>query len=151
GARWVTKRWPAASFATLLRRTQLSFGGTVLFVGTADDAEPTHEVAGRLPGPCRDFTGKTSLPRLVALLDRADLMVANDTGPLHLAAALGRPCVAPYTCTKTACHGPYGALPGGVETRVACAGSYLKRCPHGMICLNDLSPDRLWPAVVEGL
>jgi lipopolysaccharide heptosyltransferase I len=151
GARWVTKRWPAAAFATLLRRIQATFGGTALFVGTADDTEPSREVIARLPGPCRDFTGATSFPRLVALLGRVDLMVANDTGPLHLAAALGRPCVAPYTCTSTVRHGPYGSLPGGVETRVACAGSYLKRCPHGMICMTDLTPDRLWPAVAEGL
>jgi ADP-heptose:LPS heptosyltransferase len=151
GARWETKRWPPASFAALLRRTQTAFGGTVLFVGTADDSLPTQDVANRLAGPYRDFTGKTCLPRLVALLDGVDLMVANDTGPLHLAAALGRPCVAPYTCTTTARHGPYGDPRGGVETRVACAGSYFKLCPNGKICMSDLTPDRLWPAVAEGL
>jgi len=151
GARWVTKRWPAAAFATLLRRTRATFGGTALFVGTADDAEMTREVSSRLTGPFHDFTGKTALPRLVALLDCVDLMLANDTGPLHLAAALGRPCVAPFTCTKIIRHGPYGASPGGVATRVACAGSYLRRCPHGMVCMDELAPDRLWPAVAEGL
>ncbi|HEY2787166.1 MAG TPA: glycosyltransferase family 9 protein [Fimbriiglobus sp.] len=151
GVRWETKQWPVASFASLLRRTQAAFGGTVLFVGTSDDTRLTPEAAGRLPGPYRDFTGKTSLPRLAALLDRVDLMVANDTGPLHLAAALGRPCVAPYTCTRTARHGPYGDDRGGVETRVACGGSYLKRCPHNMVCMADLTPEKLWPPVAEGL
>jgi heptosyltransferase I len=151
GARWETKRWPPAAFAALLRRTQAAFGGTVLFVGTADDSTPAQTIAARLTGPSRDFTGKTCLARLVALLDDVDLMVANDTGPLHLAAALGRPCAAPYTCTKTARHGPYGDPRGGVETRVACGGSYFKLCPHGKICMTDLTPDRLWPAVVEGL
>lgn len=151
GARWVTKRWPPASFATLLRKVQASFGGTILFVGTADDATTTREVSSTLPGPYRDYTGKTCLPRLVALLDRVDLMVANDTGPLHLAAALGRPCVAPYTCTQPRRHGPYGDARGGVATRVGCAGSYLKSCPNGMICLADLTPEKLWPPVAEGL
>lgn len=144
GARWVTKRWPPHHFAALLARTQNTFGGTCLFVGTTDDTADSRTVIAGLPGPSRDLTGRTSLPRLVALLARCDVMVSNDTGPLHLAAALGRPCVAPYTCTKVAWHGPFGVSGGGVETSVPCRGSYLKQCPHGMVCLPDLSPDKLW-------
>jgi ADP-heptose:LPS heptosyltransferase len=77
-------------------------------------------------------------------------MLGNDTGPLHLAAALGVPCVAPYLCTRGALHGPYTSMSGAVETRVACAGSYLKRCGN-MVCMPELSPDRLWPALAEVL
>jgi lipopolysaccharide heptosyltransferase I len=150
GSRWVTKRWPPAHFAELANRAQSAFGGTVLFVGTADDAALTFETAGRLSGPSRDFTGRTTLPRLAALLSRVDVMVANDTGPLHLAAALGRPCVAPYTCTKVALHGPYG-LSGGLETAVACGGSYLKCCPNELVCMTDLTPDKLWGPLAEVL
>ena len=54
----------------------------------------------RLAGPHLDLTGQTTLPQLSAVLACADVMIANDTGPLHLAVALGRPVVAPYTCTK---------------------------------------------------
>jgi lipopolysaccharide heptosyltransferase I len=151
GARWVTKRWPPEHFAELANRAQQEFGGTVLFVGAADDTALSLEAASRLRGPSRDLTGKTSLPRLAALLAAVDVMVANDTGPLHLAAALGRPCVAPYTCTKTALHGPYGVAGGGVETSVACRGSYLKQCPHGMVCMADLTPDKLWRPLAEVL
>lgn len=97
-----------------------------------------------------DFTGRTSLPQLAALLSLADVMVGNDTGPLHLAAALGKPCVAPYTCTRVRLHGPYGSFPGGVETSVPCGGSYLKTCPD-MICMPDLTPDRLRPRLAEVL
>jgi heptosyltransferase-1 len=151
GSRWVTKCWPPAHFAALADRAQAAFGGSVLFVGTADDTPLSLEVARSLRGPSRDFTGKTSLPRLAALLSLSDVVVANDTGPLHLAAALGRPCVAPYTCTRAALHGPYGAAGGGVETAVACGGSYLKRCPHGMVCMADLTPAKLWGPLSEVL
>jgi heptosyltransferase-2 len=96
------------------------------------------------------LTGKTSLPRLAAVLAAADVMVANDTGPLHLAAALGRPCVAPYTCTRVALHGPYGCATGGVETTVPCGGSYVKTCPT-MVCMPELTPDRLWGRLAEVL
>ena len=60
------------------------------------------------------------------------------------AAALGRPVVAPYTCTKIRLHGPYGGEAGAVATTVPCRGSYLKRCDK-MICMDDLIPERLWP------
>ena len=78
------------------------------------------------------------------MLAACDAVLSNDTGPLHLAAALGRPCVAPYTCTKVALHGPYTSMAGGVATSVPCGGSYLKQCPHGLICFPDLTPDKLW-------
>src|SRR5438445_11061366 len=97
-------------------------------------------------------------------------MIANDTGPLHLAAALGRPVVAPYTCTKVLRSGPYGAAAasltlrvgmvltptrsvseagGAVEACVWCQGSYRKRCGR-LECMAELTPDRLWP-VLEGI
>jgi heptosyltransferase I len=148
GARWVTKRWLPEHFAALARQAQQRFGGTVLFVGGREETAPAQAVAARLRGPVRDLTDQTSLPRLAALLARADVMVANDTGPLHLAAALGRPVAAPYTCTRAALNGPYGALANAVETRVWCQGSYLKRCPRRE-CMAELTPDRLWPVVEE--
>lgn len=179
GAKWLTKRWQAAHFAELLGRAQGRFGGTALFVGTADDTATSLEVAraGEDPSPnplsrgerglqtppslagkgagglglcARDFTGKTSLPRLAALLSQCDVMLGNDTGPLHLAAALGVPCVAPYTCTRVALHGPYTSMTGGVETRVPCGGSYVKTCGN-MVCMPELTPDRLWPRLAEVL
>ena len=150
GAKWVTKRWPVGHFAELLGRAQSHFGGSCVFVGAADDFALSQEVVAKLRGPSLDLTGKTSLPRLAALLSLADVMVANDTGPLHLASALGVPCVAPYTCTRVKLHGPYSSLAGGVETRVPCAGSYLKTCGK-MICMPELTPDRLWSKLAETL
>jgi lipopolysaccharide heptosyltransferase I len=150
GARWVTKRWPAEHFAVLARRAQERFGGTVLLVGGREETAPARAVALRLNGPVHDLTGKTSLPRLAAVLAQADVMVANDTGPLHLATALGRPVVAPYTCTRVLLNGPYGASASAVESRVACQGSYLKRCPR-LDCMSELTPDHLWPILEEML
>ena len=150
GAKWVTKRWLPNHFAELLRKAQAQFGGTSLLIGTNEDTTLSLEVMNALPGPSRDLTGKTSLPRLAAVLSLCDVMVGNDTGPLHLAAALGRPCVAPYTCTKVALHGPYTSMAGGIETKVLCGGSYRKTCPD-MICMPELTPDRLWPQLAETL
>ena len=150
GAKWLTKRWPAAHFAELLNRAHAHTAGTAVFVGASDDTALSQAVIANLRGPALDLTGRTSLPRLSAVLSLADIMLGNDTGPLHLAAALGRPCVAPYTCTKVALHGPYSQTANCVETSVACGGSYLKKCGN-MICMPELTPDRLWPQLSKAL
>jgi lipopolysaccharide heptosyltransferase I len=150
GSRWPSKRWPPAHFAELAGRAHAAFGGTVILVGGRDEVVLGREVATRLRGPVLDLTGGTSLPQLAALLARADVVLANDTGPLHLAAALGRPVVAPYTCTKVRLTGPYGAEGGVVESRVWCQGSYLKRCAR-LECMDELTPDRLWPRLHDVL
>jgi lipopolysaccharide heptosyltransferase I len=150
GSRWQTKRWPPGHFVALTNRARARFGGATLFVGSAEEAPLSAAVAALLTGPTRDLTGRTTLPQLAALLARADVMVANDTGPLHLAAALGRPVVAPYTCTRNHLTGPYGAAAGVVETDVWCKGSYVKRCAR-LECMADLTPERLWPPLCEVL
>ncbi len=144
GSRWLTKRWPPEHFAALLRRAQESFGGTAIFVGTPEEADLAEEGAALATGPTCQLTGKTTLPQLVALLAQADVMIANDTGPLHLAVALGRPVIAPYTCTLIKKTGPYAQDANAVATSIWCHGSYLKTCPR-MECMDELTPARLWP------
>jgi lipopolysaccharide heptosyltransferase I len=148
GSRWVTKRWPPAHFAQLARRAQERFGAGVFFVGGKDETRLARATASELTGPSCVVTGKTALPQLAALLSHADLMIANDTGPLHLAAALGRPVVAPYTCTKVSLNGPYGEERHAVEADIWCKGSYFKRC-NRLECMGCLTPDLLWPHVQE--
>ncbi len=135
-------------FAELLRRAQKCFGGTALFVGRADEAPFARTAAAMLSGLTRDLSGLTSLPQLAALLNEADVLLANDSGPLHLAAALGRPVLAPYTCTQVRRHGPFGQMHRGVETTVWCRGSYRRRC-NRLDCMSELVPDRLWPILFE--
>ncbi len=146
GSRWLTKRWPPEHFASLARRAQTRFGGSAIFVGTSEEAEIAQQAAALISGPVLQLAGATKLPQLVAILNEADVLLANDTGPLHLAVALGRPVIAPYTCTRVEKTGPYGQSDRAVETSVWCKGSYLKTCPR-MECMADLTPDRLWPAL----
>jgi heptosyltransferase-1 len=150
GSRWITKRWLPEHFAMLARLAQERFGATIIFVGSKDERPLARAVAACLAGPVRDLSGRTTLPQLAALLAAADLMVANDTGPLHLAAALGRPVIAPYTCTRVLLNGPYGWQANCVETKVWCHGSYLKRCSR-LECMKELTPERLWPILQEVL
>jgi heptosyltransferase I len=150
GARWTTKRWPSRHFRALLQLAEHRFGGSAVFVGGPDETALARQAADGLPGPVCDLTGRTTLPQLAAVLSLADLMLANDTGPLHLAAALGRPVVAPYTCTRVRLTGPYGQPRSAVETSVWCAGSLVKQC-NRLECMSELMPARLWPLVEEVL
>jgi len=144
GARWQTKRWPPHHFAALVKRALADFGGTAIFVGGRDETALSELAIQQVGASAINLTSNTTLPQLAALLGLSDVMIANDTGPLHLAIALGRPVVAPYTCTQIRYHGPYGQLPHAVETEVACRGSYLRKCPR-LHCMTELTPDRLWP------
>jgi heptosyltransferase-1 len=150
GARWLTKRWPVQHFAALVQQAQRRFGGTAIFVGGVDEAALARQAAAMLEGAVCNLTANTTLPQLAAVLSLADVMIANDTGPLHLAVALGRPVVAPYLCTQIVLTGPYGRPGSARETKVHCAGSLLKACDR-LECMNELTPARLWPLVEEVL
>jgi heptosyltransferase-1 len=153
GARWLTKRWPPEHFAALVNATQQQFGGTAIFIGTPDEAElsrATIAACGYAGERLVDLSGHTTLPQLAAVLAAADVVLANDTGPLHLAAALGRPVVAPYTCTDARRHGPYTSMAGAVSTTVACRASYVRQCNH-LSCMSELTPERLRDPLFEAL
>jgi heptosyltransferase-1 len=150
GARWLTKRWPPEHFASLVNQALAQFGGSAILVGTPDEKSLAEQAAGAIVGPKLNVAGTTTLPQLAAMLGECDLMVGNDTGPLHLAVALGRPVVAPFTCTRVRRTGPYGPASRAVETTVWCAGSYVKTCDR-LDCMRELTPSRLWPSFQEVL
>ena len=152
GARWETKRWPPAHFAEVARRASDWKGAGLFAVGAPEDRPFVDELIGRLAGrPLVDLCGRTSLPRLAALAECSDVILSNDTGPLHLAAAAGARVVGVYTCTSPRLNGPYGPRAAAVETGVWCKASYVVRCPRNMECMAELSPDRVWPAVLAQL
>ena len=96
--------------------------------------------------PILDLCGRTSLLQLAASAWKSDLMISNDTGPLHLAAAAGRAVVGIYTCTSPKLTGPYGPRVATVQSCVWCAPSFLKTC-NRLDCMTELTPDRVWPIV----
>ncbi|MSR30265.1 MAG: glycosyltransferase family 9 protein [Gemmataceae bacterium] len=152
GARWHTKRWPPNYFSSLFTKAMQTHGGTVVFLGGKEDSEIAGEIQKNLPkeAPCADMTGKTSLGDLVAWVSQLDLLVSNDTGPMHIAVCQHIPVISPFLCTRPEWNGPFGQLKNAIQTTVSCRGSYLKTCPK-MICLDELVPDRLWPTLENEL
>ncbi|HMP02926.1 MAG TPA: glycosyltransferase family 9 protein [Gemmatales bacterium] len=144
GTRWETKRWPVAHFAKLAQRVEHDHGGTAILVGGPDERALGSEFLRQQPAGVLNLLGQTSLTQLAALLRNVDVMVSNDSGPLHLADALGRPVLAPYTCSSPRLTGPYHQPGGAVATEVWCAASLVKSCKR-MECMAELTPARLLP------
>ncbi len=153
GARWITKRWPAESFAQLAHRFQQTFGGSQILVGGPGEEEIGTQVTNELvrlqstsaESAIPNFVGKTSLRELAALLAQCDWVLSNDTGPLHLAAALGVKTFALYTCTSPIRSGAFGNCQHHVATDVECKASYIKECSH-LSCMQQLTPNLAWEA-----
>ncbi len=149
GARWLTKRWPPEHYAEIGRRSIARFGGGLIAVGAAEDRPLVNALKRHAaPSPVLDLCGRTRLPQLAALGLEADLMISNDTGPLHLAAAAGARVVGIYTCTSPRLTGPYGPHATTVQSCIWCAPSFLKNC-NRLDCMTELTPDRVWPLVAE--
>ncbi|MFO0821526.1 MAG: glycosyltransferase family 9 protein, partial [Gemmataceae bacterium] len=151
GARWETKRWPPAHFAEIARRAVSQHHAGIVTLGAPEDREGVSELARLVaPIPVRDLCGTTSLGQLAAVAEQIDVLVSNDTGPLHLAVAAGTRVVGVYTCTSPALNGPYGASALAAETNVWCKASYRVRCER-LECMNELGPARVWPLVLAQL
>lgn len=102
------RRWSPAGFAALARRAHAK-GARVVLTGVAAEAELTADVARRSGDVAQDLAGKLDLPDLFALLSEADVLVSNDTGPVHFASQLGRPVIGIYGPNTPVRYGPLSA------------------------------------------
>jgi lipopolysaccharide heptosyltransferase II len=143
GARWLNKRWPAENFAGLVRQTAKTFpAARFAILGDAED-KPIGEIISRAaPERCLNLCGETSLPEMVEWLRLCDLMVTNDTGPMHVAAALGKPVVALFGPTEPRRTGPYGQLENVLRIDLPCSPCLKGHCTQEKPneCLNAISP-----------
>jgi len=106
--------WPLDRFAAVGRRLAQA-GARAVVIGTAADRARCAELAGQVPGGV-SAAGLTSLPLLAALLERSSLLVTNDSGPMHMGAALGVPLVVPFGPASPARFGPRGKAPSRIFT-----------------------------------
>ncbi len=158
GARWITKRWPVDNFAAVAAKAIRAYGYSIVIVGSPDEkagGEQFERALNRMvpTAKVKNLVGATSLKQLAAVLANSDIVLSNDSGPMHLAAGLGTPIVGLFTCTSSIQSGPPPGLHQLVSTNVGCAASYKKNCPHRgrhhMACHNELSVERAWTALQQ--
>lgn len=141
------KRWPAAHFAELGRR-YLAEGWQVWLFGSHKDAPIAAEINALTNGQCVDLCGKTSLSEAIDLLSCADSVVCNDSGLMHLAAALGRPLAAVYGSSSADHTPPLSNQAKIVSLHLECSPCFKRECPLGHTdCLNKLMPQQVADAL----
>ncbi len=143
GARWPNKRWPVEYFVGLVRLLAEKFpDARFAILGDWRD-RPFGEIISRgAPERCLNLCGQTSLPEMVEWLRLCQLMVTNDTGPMHVAAALGKPLVALFGPTEPRRTGPYRQLNSVLRIDLPCSPCLKSYCHYEKPneCLNAISP-----------
>ncbi len=131
GARWPTKQWPPDFFVAVLRevaaaRPNLHF----LILGTGDEATVAERIARAVGPAAANLAGATPMAALAGVIRRCRAMLCNDTGPMHLAAALGIPVFALFGATDPARTGPYGPEHAVFQAKTDCNPCFRRYCQH---------------------
>ncbi|HJT22201.1 MAG TPA: lipopolysaccharide heptosyltransferase II [Nitrospira sp.] len=150
-ARWATKRWPTASFAAVADRLQTQGFGPVVFIGSSGERADIAAVLASMRTGAVNLAGTTPVGFLPALLGQARVLLTNDSGPMHIAAAVGTPVVALFGPTSALRTGPYGSQHVVLTHKIPCSPCFSRTCHHTphLACLADITPDEAYAAVVQ--
>jgi len=145
------KCWPPARFAQLADRLQAQSDADVILFGTAGEAAVSNAIASAMRRPPIDLTGKTAIADLPALLSQCHLFIGNDSGAMHVAAAVGLPVVAVFGPTD-----PHGTAPVTprctiVQEKPYCSPCFLRRCPTDHRCMTAITPEKVLAAATPWL
>lgn len=145
GATAASRRYPPESYASALDM----LGCEVVFTGDASEVELVQALRARLAVPSRSLAGRLGLAELGALIEAADLLICNNTGPAHIAAAVGTPVVDLYALTNPQ-HTPWLVESRVLFHDVPCRNCYKSVCPAGHHdCLRGVAPERVAAAARE--
>ena len=134
------KQWPAAHYAEVAR-SQLDLGWQVVLLGSDADRDVCAEINAACQGRCIDLAGKTSLTEVIDVISLADSVVSNDSGLMHIAAALNRPLVAIYGSSSPDFTPPLSGNCHIVKLELDCQPCFKRHCPLGHLnCLQQLEP-----------
>jgi heptosyltransferase-2 len=141
------KRWPVPYFAEIAQRLQ-NHGFAIWLVGSGKDREIADKIISMGNPACRNLCGSTNLEDAIALLSCADLVISNDSGLMHLAAALDRPMLALFGSSSPQFTPPLSKKAEVVKLDLKCSPCYKRECPLGHFnCMMKLTPDLVWQKI----
>jgi heptosyltransferase I len=142
GARWKTKKWPPEKFGELASRLPVRS----VIVGSKADRDIADVIVSLSEGKTISLAGKTSLQELIEVMRKAGFVVSNDSGPMHIAAALGIPVYAIFGPTDPRRTGPYGKGHTIINANEPCAPCFKETC-EDVKCLEGLSVDKVFEII----
>src|SRR5467141_4710777 len=141
------KCWPPPRFAEVANRLQSEADADVILFGIAAEATVSTAISGELRRPPINLTGKTAIADLPALLSQCHLFIGNDSGAMHVAAAVGLPVVAVFGPTDPLGTAPVTPHCTIVQEEPYCSPCFLRRCPTDHRCMTKITPDMVETAV----
>lgn len=145
------KRWPAERFAAVADMLMERTGSEVVLVGAAEESDISEEVARRMRARPVVLTGKTDLAQTAAVLKASDLLVTNDTGPAHIAAAVGCPVVVIFGPTNPVTTRPFSDTAEVVRRPPDCAPCMLRDCPIDHRCMTAVTAEEVFARAARAL
>ncbi len=151
------KRWPVDRFISAAKEVQQRTNCIWILFGGKNDLPIVNQIESAIRNPqsaILNLAGKTSLRELMSLLKLCRVLLTNDTGPMHVAAALGTPVVVPFGSTSPELTGP--GLPGDsrnslLKSDAPCSPCFLRECPIDFRCMNDISVAQVVEATVKSV
>ena len=139
------KRWPVERFAAIGNRAMERWGSKVVLIGSEGEKDICRALGRQLARPFVDFSGMTTLEQAMALIKRCNLFLCNDSGLMHVAAALNVPTLAIFGSTDATATGPRGKHARIAREAVECSPCLEPECRYGHFrCMFSLDPEKVW-------
>ncbi len=146
------KRWRSEKFVKLVDRLVNLSGCRIYVLGGKEESPMKSKLSNPVRSKVEDYTGKTDILTAASLIAQCKVMVSNDTGILHLAAAVGTPVIALFGSTNPSWTGPLGQNHSIIRKNLPCSPCYHRRCPYGTYdCLNKITVEEVLDCVKKYL
>ena len=149
-AKWETKLWEPNKLANLADKLHKELSCHIVFTGSRDDQRVIDEILEKMEKRPFNLVGETRLKELAYLYSKCRLLICTDTGPMHMAAAMGCPVVALFGPTAPLRTGPYGQGHRIIREDMECSPCFKKKCSH-LTCMKDITVASVFDTVKEQL
>jgi heptosyltransferase-1 len=146
--KWESKLWGLERFACLADVINENLGAAIIFTGSESDKSAVEKIIAGMRTEALNLAGKTNLKQLAYLYEKCAVVVSTDTGPMHVAAAMGSPVVAIFGPTSPVKTGPYGRKHRVVRAGLDCSPCFKKSCDH-MSCMKGITAEQVYETVRE--
>jgi heptosyltransferase-2 len=143
------KRWLPERYAAVGDRIAEEYGARIVLFGSQNDLRTAQEVASRMKHHAMILAGRTTLGELIGLIRKCDLLITNDSGPMHLAAALNMPQLAIFGSTSEVATGPLSPNAVVIKHPVPCNPCFLRKCPTDFRCMTGITVEMVIAAARE--